>query len=88
MLFFFFPQALEDHTIRHAKILEALEAEKQKIAEEIHTLQNNRGSGNKTMTSMYMHNVARAVLTSLLLGGLGFSGYESRRFFSFFLTLL
>ncbi|NXC70458.1 KIF14 protein, partial [Anhinga anhinga] len=42
-------QALEDHTIRHAKILEALEAEKQKIAEEIHTLQKNRGSGNKTM---------------------------------------
>ncbi|XP_010178863.1 PREDICTED: kinesin-like protein KIF14, partial [Mesitornis unicolor] len=43
-------QALEDHTIRHTKILEALEAEKQKIAEEIHTLQRNRGSGNKTMT--------------------------------------
>ncbi|KFM10148.1 Kinesin-like KIF14, partial [Aptenodytes forsteri] len=43
--------ALEDHTIRHAKILEALEAEKQKIAEEIHTLQKNRGSGNKTITS-------------------------------------
>ncbi|NXL44052.1 KIF14 protein, partial [Podilymbus podiceps] len=42
-------QALEDHTIRHAKILEALEAEKQKIAEEIHNLQKNRGSGNKTM---------------------------------------
>ncbi|XP_010128504.1 PREDICTED: kinesin-like protein KIF14 [Chlamydotis macqueenii] len=41
-------QALEDHTIRHAKILEALEAEKQKIAEEIHMLQKNRGSGNKT----------------------------------------
>ncbi|NXL31091.1 KIF14 protein, partial [Glaucidium brasilianum] len=43
-------QALEDHTIRHAKILEALEAEKRKIAEEIHTLQKNRGSVNKTMT--------------------------------------
>ncbi|XP_064310849.1 kinesin-like protein KIF14 [Phalacrocorax carbo] len=43
-------QALEDHTIHHAKILEALEAEKQKIAEEIHTLQKNRGSGNKTVT--------------------------------------
>uniref|UniRef100_A0A8C3J9L5 Kinesin-like protein KIF14 n=1 Tax=Calidris pygmaea TaxID=425635 RepID=A0A8C3J9L5_9CHAR len=43
-------QALEDHTIRHAKILEALETEKQKIAEEIHNLQKNRGSGNKTMT--------------------------------------
>ncbi|XP_074764316.1 kinesin-like protein KIF14 [Athene noctua] len=41
-------QALEDHTIHHAKILEALEAEKRKIAEEIHTLQKNRGSGNKT----------------------------------------
>ncbi|XP_039340252.1 kinesin-like protein KIF14 [Mauremys reevesii] len=44
-------QALEDHTIRHAKILEALEAEKQKIAEEIETLQQNRGNGNKTITS-------------------------------------
>ncbi|NWR28225.1 KIF14 protein, partial [Tachuris rubrigastra] len=44
-------KALEDHTIRHAKILEALEAEKQKIAEEIHTLQKNRGSGNRTMTT-------------------------------------
>ncbi|NXT38157.1 KIF14 protein, partial [Pelecanoides urinatrix] len=43
-------QALEDHTIRHAKLLEALEVEKQKIAEEIHTLQKNRGSGNKTMS--------------------------------------
>ncbi|NWS11505.1 KIF14 protein, partial [Pachyramphus minor] len=43
-------QALEDHTIHHTKILEALEAEKQKIAEEIHTLQKNRGSGNRTMT--------------------------------------
>ncbi|NXF04909.1 KIF14 protein, partial [Smithornis capensis] len=49
-------QALEDHTIRHAKILEALEAEKQKIAEEIHTLQRNRGSGNKRTTSMSTHN--------------------------------
>ncbi|NXP49511.1 KIF14 protein, partial [Heliornis fulica] len=43
-------QALEDHTIHHAKILEALEAEKQKIAEEIHTLQKNHRSGNKTLT--------------------------------------
>ncbi|KGL78295.1 Kinesin-like KIF14, partial [Tinamus guttatus] len=41
-------QALADHTIRHAKILEALEAEKQKIAEEIQTLQKNRGSEKKT----------------------------------------
>ncbi|NXA34171.1 KIF14 protein, partial [Eudromia elegans] len=40
-------QALADHTIRHAKILEALEAEKQKIAEEIKTLQKNRESGKK-----------------------------------------
>ncbi|NWJ10217.1 KIF14 protein, partial [Crypturellus undulatus] len=43
-------QALADHTIRHAKILEALEAEKQKIAEEIQTLQKNRGSGKKATT--------------------------------------
>lgn len=80
--FFSFLQALEDHTIRHAKILEALEAEKQKIAEEIQSLQKNRGSGNKTMTSMYICNVARAMLTSFLLGGLGLTGYGSRSFFS------
>ncbi|NXD14360.1 KIF14 protein, partial [Nothocercus nigrocapillus] len=43
-------QALADHTIRHAKILEALEAEKQKIAKEIQTLQKNRGSGKKATT--------------------------------------
>ncbi|XP_010005094.1 PREDICTED: kinesin-like protein KIF14 [Chaetura pelagica] len=42
-------QALEDHAIHHAKILEALEAEKQKIAEEIQALQKNHGSGNKTL---------------------------------------
>ncbi|XP_050833237.1 kinesin-like protein KIF14 [Serinus canaria] len=42
-------QALEDHTIHHAKIVEALEAEKQKIAEEIHALQKNHGSGNKSV---------------------------------------
>uniref|UniRef100_A0A669Q3P4 Kinesin-like protein KIF14 n=1 Tax=Phasianus colchicus TaxID=9054 RepID=A0A669Q3P4_PHACC len=44
-------QALEDHTIHHAKILKALEEEKQKIAEEIQTLQKNRASGNKTVNS-------------------------------------
>ncbi|NXN91305.1 KIF14 protein, partial [Rhinopomastus cyanomelas] len=42
-------QALEDHAVHHARILEALEAEKQKIAEEIHTLQKARGSGNKAL---------------------------------------
>ncbi|XP_065599030.1 kinesin-like protein KIF14 [Cyrtonyx montezumae] len=42
-------QALEDHAIHHAKILKALEDEKQKIAEEIQTLQKNRG--NKTVTT-------------------------------------
>ncbi|NXS86118.1 KIF14 protein, partial [Erpornis zantholeuca] len=42
-------QALEDHSIRHAKIVEALEAEKQKIAEEIQSLQKKHGSGNKPM---------------------------------------
>lgn len=64
-------QALEDHTIRHAKIVEALEAEKQKIAEEIHSLQKNHGSGNKSMMSMYIQNVAKAVLASLFLSGHG-----------------
>ncbi|NXU59423.1 KIF14 protein, partial [Turnix velox] len=43
-------QALEEHTIHHAKILEALEAEKQKIAEEIQNLQKNCGRGNTNQT--------------------------------------
>lgn len=34
------------------------------------------------MTSMYIRNVARAMLTSFLLGGLGLTGYGSRSFFS------
>lgn len=45
--------------------MEALEAEKQKIAEEIHTLQKNHGSGNKAVMSMYMHDVTKAMLASL-----------------------
>ncbi|XP_052522552.1 kinesin-like protein KIF14 [Tympanuchus pallidicinctus] len=44
-------QALEDHTIHHAKILKALEDEKQKIAEEIQNLQKNRASGNRTVNT-------------------------------------
>ncbi|NXC42500.1 KIF14 protein, partial [Penelope pileata] len=44
-------QALEDHTIHHAKIIQALEDEKQKIAEEIQALQKNRENGNKTVTT-------------------------------------
>ncbi|OXB84170.1 UNVERIFIED_CONTAM: hypothetical protein H355_007053 [Colinus virginianus] len=44
-------QALEDHTIHHAKILKALEDEKQKIAEEIQTLQKNHARGNKTVAT-------------------------------------
>uniref|UniRef100_A0A670YC19 Kinesin-like protein KIF14 n=1 Tax=Pseudonaja textilis TaxID=8673 RepID=A0A670YC19_PSETE len=38
---------LEDHTVRHVKILEALEAEKQKIAQEVKILQQSRGNRNK-----------------------------------------
>ncbi|XP_042317201.1 kinesin-like protein KIF14 isoform X2 [Sceloporus undulatus] len=40
-------EVLEDHAIRHAKILEALEAEKQKIAQEVRTFQQNRGNRKK-----------------------------------------
>ncbi|MEE6519276.1 hypothetical protein FKM82_030938, partial [Ascaphus truei] len=40
-------QELEDHTMRHAKILVALEAEKQKIAKEVQVLQDERSSRNK-----------------------------------------
>ncbi|XP_066480650.1 kinesin-like protein KIF14 [Tiliqua scincoides] len=40
-------EALEDHAIRRAKILDALEAEKQKIAQEVQTLQQSRGRRNK-----------------------------------------
>ncbi|NXE22362.1 KIF14 protein, partial [Ardeotis kori] len=55
-------QALEDHTIRHTKILEALEAEKQKIAEEIHMLQKNRGSGNKTTIPLNWNSLKLSVM--------------------------
>ncbi|KAJ1173511.1 hypothetical protein NDU88_005343 [Pleurodeles waltl] len=40
-------QDFEDHRIRHAKILEALEAEKQKIAKEVEALQEERNSKSK-----------------------------------------
>ncbi|MBZ3883002.1 Kinesin-like protein KIF14 [Sciurus carolinensis] len=43
-------QALEDHSIRHARILEALENEKQKIAKEVQILQQNRSNKDKTFT--------------------------------------
>ncbi|NXO20245.1 KIF14 protein, partial [Cisticola juncidis] len=56
-------QALEDHTIRHGKIVEALEAEKQKIAEEIQTLQKNHGSGNKpVMTPLNWKSLKLSVM--------------------------
>nr|XP_012314989.1 kinesin-like protein KIF14 isoform X2 [Aotus nancymaae] len=42
--------ALEDHSIRHARILEALETEKQKIAKEVQILQQNRSNRDKTFT--------------------------------------
>lgn len=43
-------QALEDHSIRHTRILEALEAEKQKIAKEVQTLQQSQSNRDKTFT--------------------------------------
>ncbi|KAM4860717.1 kinesin-like protein KIF14 [Thomomys bottae] len=43
-------QALVDHSIRHAKILEALEAEKQKIAKELEILQQNRSNRDKLLS--------------------------------------
>ncbi|XP_043779901.1 kinesin-like protein KIF14 [Cervus elaphus] len=43
-------QALEDHRIRHAKILEALETEKQRIAEEVQILQQNQSHRDKAFT--------------------------------------
>uniref|UniRef100_A0A8D2D8W3 Kinesin-like protein KIF14 n=1 Tax=Sciurus vulgaris TaxID=55149 RepID=A0A8D2D8W3_SCIVU len=43
-------QALEDHSIRHARILEALENEKQKIAKEVQILQQNWSNKDKTFT--------------------------------------
>lgn len=73
MYFFCLPQALEDHTIHHAKILKALEDEKQKIAEEIQTLQKNRASGNKTVNSKHVINAAGAVI-SLLHSGFNVCG--------------
>ncbi|XP_069497331.1 kinesin-like protein KIF14 [Ambystoma mexicanum] len=44
-------QAFEDHTVRHAKILEALEAEKLKIAKEVEALQQERSNKNKPSTT-------------------------------------
>lgn len=43
-------QALEDHRIRHAKILEALETEKQRIAKEVQILQQNQSHRDKAFT--------------------------------------
>ncbi|XP_059947456.1 kinesin-like protein KIF14 isoform X1 [Mesoplodon densirostris] len=43
-------QALEDHRIRHARILEALETEKQRIAKEVQILQQNQSNRDKTFT--------------------------------------
>ncbi|KAM4722870.1 kinesin-like protein KIF14 [Rhinophrynus dorsalis] len=43
-------QALQDHTMRHAKILQALEAEKQKIAREVQMLQQERNNRDKNPT--------------------------------------
>ncbi|ELK24921.1 Kinesin-like protein KIF14 [Myotis davidii] len=40
-------QALDDHSVRHTRILEALEAEKQKIAQEVQALQQNRGGKDR-----------------------------------------
>lgn len=45
------PQALEDHSIRHTRILEALEAERQKIATEVQTLQQSQGGRDRTFAS-------------------------------------
>lgn len=44
-------QALEDHRIRHAKILEALETEKQRIAQEVQILQQNQSHRDKAFTA-------------------------------------
>ncbi|XP_055966508.1 kinesin-like protein KIF14 [Sorex fumeus] len=43
-------QALEDHRIRHARILKALEDEKEKIAKEVQILQQNQSNRDKTFT--------------------------------------
>ncbi|XP_072276174.1 kinesin-like protein KIF14 [Pyxicephalus adspersus] len=43
-------QELEDHTVRHAKILQALEDEKQKIAKEVEMLQKEKNSRGKSMS--------------------------------------
>ncbi|XP_049626743.1 kinesin-like protein KIF14 [Suncus etruscus] len=43
-------QALEDHRIRHARILEALELEKEKIANEVQILQQNQSNRDKRFT--------------------------------------
>ncbi|XP_029110826.1 kinesin-like protein KIF14 [Scleropages formosus] len=42
-------QAMADHDIRHAKIIEALEAEKRKIAEDLEKMQRKRGQKEKSI---------------------------------------
>ncbi|XP_068841900.1 kinesin-like protein KIF14 [Capricornis sumatraensis] len=44
-------QALEDHRIRHVKILEALETEKQRIAQEVQILQQNQSHRDKAFAA-------------------------------------
>ncbi|XP_063282202.1 kinesin-like protein KIF14 [Pelobates fuscus] len=44
-------QELEDHTVRHAKILQALEAEKQKIAKEVQTLLQEKSTRGRSIAA-------------------------------------
>lgn len=56
-------QALEDHSIRHTRILEALEAEKQKIAKEVQTLQQSQSHRDKGFPSEWVTTSAQHVLS-------------------------
>nr|XP_005997779.2 PREDICTED: kinesin-like protein KIF14 isoform X2 [Latimeria chalumnae] len=60
-------QALEDHNIRHARILEALEAEKWKLADDLARMQNERNrkamsTKNVNSTEMYWSSMKLSVM--------------------------
>nr|XP_033772563.1 kinesin-like protein KIF14 [Geotrypetes seraphini]XP_033772564.1 kinesin-like protein KIF14 [Geotrypetes seraphini]XP_033772565.1 kinesin-like protein KIF14 [Geotrypetes seraphini] len=55
-------QALEDHTVRHARILEALETEKQKISNEVQTLLQARKKEKNTTSQPTWNSMKLSVM--------------------------
>ncbi|XP_030062914.1 kinesin-like protein KIF14 isoform X2 [Microcaecilia unicolor] len=55
-------QALEDHTVRHARILEALEAEKQKISNEVQVLLQTRNKQKDATSQLTWNSMKLSVM--------------------------